>query len=87
MKLNINPDWSFQDVVDNLKVLRTQYEEILHFFSYFDLHEEVLFMKNTRDAFYSLNFDEWKKDRIWDYMNHFEFYYVLKGIANRQNQK
>ncbi len=81
--LNINPNWAFKEVVANLKALRDQYEGTLRFFSYLDLHEKVEFKRRTRNAFYSLNFEEWKKDRLWDYMNHYEFYYVLQGIAKR----
>lgn len=83
-ELNINQNWTFKEVVDNLKSLRTDYEGILATFSYFDLHDKVLFLKNTRDKFYSLNLQEWEKDKIWDYMNGFEFLYVLKGIVKRR---
>lgn len=83
-ELCVNPEWTFKEVVDNLKSLRTDYEGILATFSYFDLHEKVLFLKNTRDSFYSLNIQEWEKDKIWDYMNGFEFLYVLKGIVKRR---
>lgn len=83
-ELNINQNWTFKEVVNNLKSLRTDYEGILATFSYFDLHEKVLFLKNTRDSFYSLNLQEWEKDKIWDYMNGFEFLYVLKDIAKRR---
>lgn len=83
-ELNINQNWTFKEVVDNLKSLKTDYEGILATFSYFDLHDKVLFLKNTRDKFYSLNLQEWEKDKIWSYMNGFEFLYVLKDIAKRR---
>lgn len=84
-ELNINQNWTFKEVVDNLKSLKTDYEGILATFSYFDLYEKVLFLKKTRDSFYSLlNLQEWEKDKIWDYMNGFEFLYVLKGIVARR---
>ena len=85
--LDINPNWTFSEVVDNLKTLRDKYEDFLRFFNYFDLHSEVEFKRRTRNAFYSLNIPEWQIDKLWNYMNHFEFYYVLKSIANRQNVK
>ena len=73
-ELNINQNWTFKEVVG-----------ILATFSYFDLYEKVLFLKKTRDSFYSLlNLQEWEKDKIWDYMNGFEFLYVLKGIVARR---
>lgn len=83
-ELNINKNWTFKEVVDNLKSLRTDYEGILATFSYFNLHEKALFLKNTRDSFYSLNLQNWEKDKIWSYMNGFEFLYVLKRIVARR---
>lgn len=83
MGLNINPNWTFAEVVDNLWTLRDEYDRLLTFFSYFDLHEKVLFMRRTRNAFYSLNFDVWKKDKIWSFMNRFEYYSTLKEMVKR----
>ena len=85
--LDINPEWTFSEVVEHIKALRDNYEQFLALFSYFDLHEEVEFKRRTRDAFYRLNLLEWQKDKLWNYMNHYEYLYVLKGIANRHNVK
>lgn len=82
-ELYINPEWNFKETVDNLKTLKSEYEGLLASFYYFDLKEVIELKRKTRDAFYSLKFEEWKKDKIWNYMNGFEFYYVLKGIAGR----
>ena len=83
--LVVNKNWTFKETVDNLKSLKTDYEGILATFSCLDLHEKVLFLKNTRDSFYSLsNLQEWEKDKVWEYMNGFEFLYVLKDIAKRR---
>jgi hypothetical protein len=30
-----------------------------------------------------MNFDEAKKDKVWDYFNHYEYYTTLRDIANR----
>lgn len=83
-ELNINQNWTFKEVVNNLKSLRTDYEGILATFSYFNIHEKAEFRRKTRDKFYSLNIIEWEKDKIWSYMNGFEFLYVLKDIAKRR---
>lgn len=79
MELKVNPSWTFKEAVDNLKTLREQYKETLASFSYFDLHEKVIFLKKTRDSFYALELEEAEKDKLWDYMNGFEFLYVLKN--------
>ena len=82
-ELWVNPEWTFKEVVNNLKALKEEYKGVLASFSCYEIKERVKFKRNLRNAFYSLNFDEWKKDKIWNYMNDFEFLYVLKGIANR----
>lgn len=83
----INPQWTFGEIVNNIKEIRDEYYAVLSSLSYFDLHTEVEFKRRTRNAFYSLHIPEWQIDKLWNYMNHYEFYYVLKGIANRQNVK
>lgn len=86
MKSIIDPNWNFKQIVYNLETIRTHYEDILSSFSYFELHKVVEFKTEIRNSIYSLNIEEYQKDKIWDYMNHFEFLYVLKGIAERRKQ-
>ena len=85
--LHIDPKWNFTQTVEHIKALRDNYESFLRFFSYFDLHSEVEFKRRTKKAFYQLQIPIWQIDMLWNYMNRYEFYYVLKGIANRQNVK
>lgn len=85
-EIYVNNDWTFEEAVDNVKTLRNKYEEVLASFSYFDLKKEIEFKKNTRNSIYKLNILEWQKDKLWGYINRFEFYYVLKGIIERKNK-
>lgn len=78
--MEINQDWNFKEIVSVLKNLKEQYWEKVRSFSYFDLHEKVVYMRNFRDEIYKLDFEEWKKDKIWDYINNYEFLYVLKKL-------
>ena len=78
--MEINQNWNFKEIVGVLKSLKEQYWEKVRSFSYFDLHEKVVFMRNFRDEIYKLDFEEWKKDKIWDYINNYEFLYVLKRL-------
>lgn len=82
-ELNINPNWNFKELVGNLKALRSEYDGILCFFSYYDLHEKVLFQAKIKQLIYSYPFEEWKKDRVWEYMNHDIFFCILRNIAGR----
>ena len=84
MELKINKKWNFKKIVENIEALKETYKGILASFSYIELHEKVEFMRKTRDAIYSLKFEEQKKDRLWNYFNDFEYLSVLKSIADRE---
>lgn len=83
MGLEINPQWSFKELVEHIWTLRDEFDRLLASFSYFDLHEKVMFLKTTRDTIYSMNFEEWRKDKVWNYFNHYEYYTTLLDMANR----
>lgn len=85
-EVKFNPDWTFKETISNLKTLKTLYEEILVSFSSYEVKSRVTFRKQTRNAVYSINAEEWEKDKIWEYMNGFEFLYVLVGMARRRKK-
>lgn len=68
--IEINPNWNYKQTLANLKALRHDYEGVLASFSYFNLHDKVLFTYQFKQSIYSLPFETWKKDRIWEYLNH-----------------
>lgn len=78
--MELNENMSFKEVVDVLKEFKEQYKEKVRSFSYYDLHEKVLYIRNIRDTIYKMDFEEWKKDMVWEYMNDYEFLYVLKRL-------
>lgn len=69
MNLKIDKNWTFKNVIENIKTLRSDYERILASFSYFHSHSKILFIQQTKKQIYSFNFKEWKKDMIWFYLN------------------
>ena len=83
-ELYINPEWSFKEIVDNIKTLKLEYEKILASFSYFELKDKVDFERNTRNSFYSMNLKEWEIDKLWEYMNGYEELRVLIILACRR---
>lgn len=72
--MELNENMSFKEVVSILKEFKEQYKEKVRSFSYYDLHEKVLYIRSVKDKIYRMNFKEDKKDFIWEYMNDFEFY-------------
>lgn len=63
----INPSWNYSEIVKNIRTLKLRYEELLTSFLY--IRDENNFIRKTRDSLYSMNLEEFQKDRIWEYMN------------------
>jgi len=78
--LYINPNWNYKQILSNLKTLRHDFEDALASFSSFELHEKVLFVYEIKNAIYSLNFEYWKKDRIWEYLNNDLSFAILQNF-------
>lgn len=71
---------SFSDIVDNIETLRLQYEEVLASFSNFEQKQKHEYMRLIKNEIYSLKMLEWKKDKIWEYINGLEYIEVLKNL-------
>lgn len=84
MKLDINPNWNYNQITSQLKALKREYHHVLASFSYFHLHDKVLFITETKKQIYSLNFEKWKCDRIWEVINNDFSYNELLEIKNRR---
>lgn len=82
-KLEVNSNYTFKEIIVKIKTLRQNYEDVLASFSYFNLHKKIEIMKKFRDSIYALNFEEWKKDRLWDYLNDYLSYEELISIARK----
>lgn len=73
----INPNWTFKETIENVEVIKSQMGDIIASFWYFDLKKEVDFIRNLKKQIYSLKFEEWKRDKIWEYINGYEYYEEL----------
>ena len=60
----INPEWNFKEVVENIEVIKSKTWDIIASFSSFEIKKQVKFKRQLRNRIYSLNFEEWKKDRV-----------------------
>ena len=65
--MNINPTWNFRQISRKLRTLKHEYNRVLASFSI--VREENAFILATRNAIYSMNLDEFQKDRVWEYIN------------------
>jgi len=80
-KIFINPSWSFRECVKNIWTLKSQYQEVLMSFSFLKNSKvETEFIRETRNSIYLLPYDEWKKDKLWEFMNDDIEYIILMCI-------
>lgn len=67
MNVNINKEWNYKDIIKNIRKIKDDYNKILSSFSI--TCEENAFILATRTKIYSLNLEEFEKDRVWEYIN------------------
>ena len=79
-ELNINTNWTFKELVDNIEVIKSQIWDIITSFSYFDIKKEVDFKRRLRKTIYSFKFEEWRRDRILEYIYNDVEFDVLKRL-------
>lgn len=69
MNLHIDPSWKFKQIINNLETIKDEFLGKLSSFSYFHLHEKVLFLRGIKDQIYSLKIENWQCSKIWEYLN------------------
>ena len=69
MNLQIEPSWKFKDIIHNLEKIKEDFYAQLSSFSYFYLHDKVLYLRTIKNQIYSLNIENWQCSKIWEYLN------------------
>lgn len=71
--MEFNSNWNYKECLEKISDIKKIYEGIMLSFSIFknnkDFYKEAYDIKNK---IYSLNFaeyDYWKKDKLWEYLN------------------
>lgn len=82
--MKINLLWNFNEAVKNIKTMKQEYYDVLSSFSIYDTKKEVKYKQDTRKQIYSFSFDEWKKDKLWEFMNGDVPYSMLLQLRNGQ---
>lgn len=86
----IESDWTFKDVVSNIETLKNQYNGFLTSFSVFERKKALLLMRQFKTQFYSLHFEEYKRNLAWKYINdeiEYEELLELGGLNNGRSNK
>lgn len=82
--MKIDSSWTFNEIFKNIKAIKLRYVEVLSSFSNLDIKYENEYIRSIKKSIYSLDIVEWKKDRLWDYMNDYIPYWVLKSLYDRE---
>ena len=89
--MSVNYNWSFKDLVMNIKRLKEEYIFYLAFFYCDDTIESKrlcnTYIKNIRDLFYKINIKEWQIDLCWEYMNDYIIYPDLLYHVSKLDKK
>ena len=89
--MTIDSNWTFNELVKNIKRLKGEYVFFLAFFSSNDDLETKrlynLYIKTIRDSFYSINIAEREIDVAWEYMNDYVTYNDLFYYLHRFERK
>lgn len=67
-KIFFDENCSFKEIVNEIEAIKSQIEGLFAFFSYFNIKEENKFKYNLKRQIYSLKFEEWRKDKIIEYI-------------------
>lgn len=67
-ELYFDPNWTYNELTLNLKMLRTQYREIVASFSYFQKKEKIAFERKIKETIYSYPYQEFLRNFAWNYL-------------------
>ena len=78
-------DLSFIEIVKCVGILKQSYDLFLVSFFSAPSWVRAVRIKDFRDIIYSMKLAEWKKDKIWEYLNNDMTLDELKNIAEHTN--
>lgn len=91
MNVYIDPSWTFRELVRNARRLKQEYIFCLTFFSYDYTFDELKYRNNIirelKRNLYALNIEEWKIDKVWEYMNEDLTHDLLRMILCQIDKK
>lgn len=83
MNLNIDPNWSFEQIVEHLDQIKDDVWKVLNSYTYFQIQQKNNFQKSLRNQICSLNLKEWQTERIYEFIFGDIDMEVLKNIIQK----
>lgn len=66
----VNSEWAYKESLCYIRQLKAKYEGIMSSFCVFGGNYELFkTIKELKNQIYNLNYENWKRDKIWEYLN------------------
>lgn len=75
--MRIDPNWTYNETIEHAEAIKSYYKDTLASFLWHEGVKRVLFMRDMKLLIYSLKFEEWRRDKIWAYLNDDEPFLAL----------
>ena len=68
--MEIDESWSYKESLYYIGIIKKHYDNIMLSFSVFGGNNAYFEkVKDLKNKIYKLKFDEWKKDKLWEFLN------------------
>jgi len=85
--MSIDETWSYEESLYFIVNVKRYYEDITLSFSVFGGNNRCFEdVRNLKRKIYSLEFEEWKKDKLWEFLNNDIDYSVLWSFVRGANE-
>lgn len=64
--MDVNKEWNYKESLLFIDAVKRKYEGIMLSFSV--INKNIL-LREIKEDIYSLKFEEWKRDKLWEYLN------------------
>lgn len=84
MKIDLN--WSYKEAIEHAEAIKSYYKDTLASFLWYEYDKRGPFIDDLKHQIYSLKFEEWRRDKIWEYLNDDEPYLSLANYGSKNNK-
>lgn len=81
--IEIDSNLNYSQVLNIIESIKSKYMDILGSFLWHEYKEKNNFMCKIKKQVYSLQFEDFKKGKIWEYLNGFENLNTLLSLDKR----
>ena len=68
--MQVNSSWNYKESLFYINYIKSSYVNIMLSFSMFGGNFETIDkIRQLKRSIYSLKFEEWKRDKLWEYIN------------------